>query len=167
MAADAFAIWNDEVVNNSLVIENGEYLLAESDLITNQPGHSSLRLTIEYNDVLPISVAWNFDLTALVLAPSNEQNPRWAVIAHQFNPFRRDIQGKIRTIELGPHLPNMESVDDIVYYGNRSRERASLRPGRLSGTGFKLRIMLSEYSYGLPAAFQSMNLSAYGEMYSV
>lgn len=167
MALERFSVWSNRTITASEigVNGNGEFELACSNQLSNNNNLTALRLVVDYESGVPESSVRNWDIFCVVEGNNGESGPnqRFFTIGHQFEPYRRDINGKRRILLIGQNVPNAEGVDDIVFIGTPV-ERISRQSSKLPQE-FRVRMTLRELGYGTSGAFQSITLSVYGEKF--
>ncbi len=167
-----FNIWTNEAIDNTGVSSNGEYELLNSGPLDNNGDYNSLRLVVEYKDILPEddAIANSFYLTAVVEASNGltGASEAWFPIAYQFRGYRKAFQGTIREIILQPNLVVIDQgVDDVTFVGNETKARISRQQGKLPDTDWRVRVLLTEEGHGGPGAFASGKITVYGERFNV
>ena len=165
-------IWTDQAIDNSAVTANGDYDILVSAEKTNQSDYNSLRVVIDYNDVLPEddAIANTFFLTAVLESDNGGTGAaqKWAPIAYQFSGYRKEFQGTTREIVLQPNLVVLDQgLDDAIFVGNQTIARISRQQGKLVDSKYRIRIVLTEEGYGGAGAFTSGKVSAYTERFNV
>lgn len=165
-------IWTDQVIDNSIVTGNGDYDILTSSPQTNQSDYSSIRVVVDYKDILPEddAIANTFWLTAIVEADNKETgaNQIWTPIAYQFRGYRKAFNGLTREIILQPNLVVIDQgVDDVIFVGSATVARLSRQQGKLIDSKYRVRIVLTEEGYGGAGAFTSGKISAYAELFNV
>lgn len=165
MAKQAFQFLDAVALTNSVVTENGTYVLTSSASVSNTVGLKSMKLVIEYSNINPDfgAVPQTFDIDAVV---EGRFGARWFPIAYQFTPYRNPFNGNQRIIQLQPLMSGFDAgVDDIMWVGDATRARISRQQGQLPDTEFRLCILVTERGYGGSGAFQGVTVTALGEAF--
>lgn len=168
MPKQDFLVFNQEVVtSSSLGIDgNGTFELTGPE-ISNAASFKSLRLVMQYDGVTPGfgQVAQSFDIDCEVEG-YNGSVDLWFPIAYQFRSFRNPEQGKKRIIMMLPSMAGFDAgVDDIVWVADKTEARISRQQGNLPDSRFRVKVKVTERDFGGAGAFQSVNITAFGEAF--
>lgn len=170
MGSNKFAIADDLAINNGSISTNGSHVVYSSPVQSNSVGLSSLECVVEYANVLPEfgAIPITYRIYAVVEGRNDSGNSqRWYPIAYQFEGFRRDDDGRQRVIRMQPNMNTFDSgIDDIVYVGGETIARISRQQGQLP-EAWRVCVIVEEFDAGGAGAFQSANISIYGETFDV
>lgn len=167
MAKQAFIFWEDQVITAAElgINGNGTYELALSAEQTNSTALRSLKLVMEYADILPNVLPFGFDIDCIV---EGQFGSKWVPVAYQFSPFNRPTRGPTRIIQLQPEIAGFDAgVDDIIYANDMTIARISRQQGILPESNFRVKVTVTERDFGGAGAFQSVKLSGMGEAFNV
>jgi hypothetical protein len=170
MAQVSFVLLNDynftESEIDTLVPGNGTHTLWTSATQSNNTGLESMRIVIDYKEVLPAwppasSVSYALALVIEALHNSDE----WFPVAYQFEPFNYVENSRQREIYVDPSISDFNAgIDDIMYLGGKTIARISRQQGRV-GLSWRARLICVENNHGSGEALQSAKISIYGEIY--
>lgn len=169
MANQDFVIWTDEefTKTDAGIDGNGTFELALSDSVSNILSIAKLELIIEYANIDPDfgAIPQSFIIDAVVEA---ERNNKWYPIAYQFSSYKNNQSGSLRIIKLETTLSGFDAgVDDIIFAGNTTIARVSRQQGGVPGSGFRVKLLVTEFDHGGAGAFESVTISASGELYDL
>lgn len=161
----AFSIWDAQLFTPPSGIVAGETIhLATSPEQPNLYDYPGMQLTVQYRNVVPN--LGQYRISAVIEA--KDDLGRWHRIGHQNSPFFRDTEGPDREIYVQPDLLNVDpGIDEIVYVGEQTTSMISRHQGRLpAGEPFRVCLILVDHDVGGPLAFQSVEVSAFGEVFT-
>ena len=94
----------------------------------------SLKLVMEYEDILPNQLPFGFGIDCVV---EGKFGSKWFPVAYQFSEFNRPTRGPTRIIQLQPGIAGFDAgVDDLVYVlTHRSEFECRLQSVTLVGLG--------------------------------
>lgn len=165
MGANAFSLADNITKTKAQVVTgNGLFDLWVSPNQSLPQGATSLRIIVDYDEVLPLfgDNPLTFEMSLLIEALNGG---KWFPIAYQFDGFRTAHQGKKRIVLLSPDLTVADAgYDEIMYAGGDIFARISRQQGFLAAT-WRARIIIRESEYGGLGSFQSLRFSVYGETF--
>lgn len=160
MAQQSITIINAQVLSAGGVTGNGVFDLYVSATQNNNNALPGIRLIMDYSELQSPELPGG--ITAVVEAMNGSN---WFPVAYQFEPFRNVDQGNQRIVYMAPGIDTYsDGIDSIVYVGGSTVARVSRQQGRV-GSSFRLRLLLEETAFGGGNAFQSVRVSAYGELF--
>lgn len=165
MAQQSLSLATDVLRTNEGVVAPGTSDLWVSSPISNNNNLPNCRIVVEYREITPdnsLNVAKTFGLTAVLEGLLNGQ---WFPLAYQFEAFQNPDNGQQRVLVMQQDIQSFDAgIDDIVYVAGATVARISRQQGKAVGT-LRLRIILQENDPAGPGCFQSVRLTAYGELY--
>ena len=153
-----FTIWNDQVLSAPAVPSNGQHELIVSPVQQNRA--TNIEIYVEYSSPVPDfgTVPQTWRLYALV-----EKNfaGRWVPLVEQATGWASENNGNRRMFVVST---GVGTDSDGVEFWPTEDTRELRKYGRVE-YDFRVKILLDEWGAGGPGAFQSANVTVFGDTY--
>lgn len=156
----------DQTINNAAITGNGSHQVLVTNAYANNSGKNSLRVVITFSDPLPLDgnpEPTGYSISCVVEGLLNSDD--WYPLAYHFDSWRNFDNGSQKIIVLQPNiLSTDDGIDTATWVGGQTLALISRQQGQCADT-IRLRIIVRETKHGTPEAFQSVHISAKGELY--
>lgn len=171
MAGIVTPLWNGQLVEtaNFTITAGEEITLLSSAVIDNSVGTAwnSMKMTLEYKNVIPANVLGSFFLGCVV--EFEDANGLWtSTPMYQFNPIRKSTQAAKRIVIMQPNIDTFNlGTDDSVFPMDREVARISRAQGVLPEAKIRVCINLVENDPGGVNALDRFSVTGEVERYDV